>query len=129
MTYVILINFPDNIFKKNISHVMFCTSLLKFINCNITTSVLVKISECCNKMFLTLQFVEMNCCSNKLPIIYSSTVVHIGLKQLKHFSSTEDNQNLLNMNISPWFSISHFDVVHRCPISTIKMTSYQQAQN
>nr|GMD95711.1 hypothetical protein Iba_chr15aCG14950 [Ipomoea batatas]GME18887.1 hypothetical protein Iba_scaffold21539CG0280 [Ipomoea batatas] len=50
---LILIHFSDYIFKENICHVMFYTSLLELVNCNITTSILVKILKCCNKMFFT----------------------------------------------------------------------------
>lgn len=74
-----MVNFFDDIFKKLIIKALLDTGLLELVNCNVSTSILIKILKGSNKMFLTLKLVEMNGCCYKFPIINGPIIVNISL--------------------------------------------------
>lgn len=80
VTYIILINFLDHLFQADVFDTKLYTGLLKFFLSNIATSVSVKVRKCCKKMIFSFNLVSMQCCSNKLPVTNSSTIVNISLQ-------------------------------------------------
>lgn len=66
-----------------ISHIMFCTSLLELIDCNVATKILINVSEGSNKKLFTFLFVKMDTSGYEFPIINSPAIVNISLKRTK----------------------------------------------
>ena len=58
---------------------MFSTSSLKLVNCDITTSIFVKVSKSRHQVLFTLYFVKRHSCSDKFFIIDCHIIVFISL--------------------------------------------------
>lgn len=78
-----MVNFSDHLFKAGIIETILLTHKLKLIWGDIATSISIKVWESSKQVILSLDFVEMQCCSYKLSIIDCSTVINISLQYEK----------------------------------------------
>lgn len=75
-----MIHFANHVFESDILYSELVTCLLQLISCDVSTAVFIKVLEGGKEMVFPFNFVEMQCGSYELSIIYGATVVDIRLQ-------------------------------------------------